>query len=178
MFNSLPPFPAPAAAPPARPPAGLTLRPASPADLPFFAQIHAETRAADIAPLPWPAAQKLAFLQEQFRLQHLHYVRAFAGADFWALGHAKRGALGRLYLDRSGPEWRIIDVLLASGAQGSGTGTALLRWIQAQAGKAGAKGVALSVETGNPRARALYHRLGFVDRVSLTGTYHAMFWRP
>jgi hypothetical protein len=45
-------------------------------------------RAEEFLLVPWPQAQKDAFLHQQFRLQHHHFVTHFAGADFWIVERA------------------------------------------------------------------------------------------
>jgi GNAT superfamily N-acetyltransferase len=178
---ALPPFPATAEPPPlgrqlrAR---GIALRAASAADLCPLAQLYAQFRASEPMLASWSSAQQLAFGQDQFRLQHIHLVRHFIDADFWTIRDCDGLLIGRLYLDRSGPEWRIIDVLLAAAARGSGLGSALLGWIQASAAAAGAEAIALHVAADNPRARALYLQLGFGDAPGGDGLHQPMRWRP
>lgn len=164
---ALPPFPRPHAAPPADAglaAAGLTLRAASRDDLPLLARLYAAFRMPELLLAPWSAAEKQAFVNDQFRLQHVHLVRHFPRADYWIV-ERDGAAIGRLYLDRARAEWRVLDILLEPAAQGTGIGTALLRWVQdrAVAAGAGAAAVALQVTFNNPRAQALYRRLGFED---------------
>ena len=131
-------------------------------------------RAAELAVVPWDDAAKAAFLRQQFDAQRLHYRREFPQADFDVLLRAGQ-TIGRLYLDRSGPEWRLLDIALVAEARGQGVGTALLRALLAEAGAAG-KPVLLHVETFNP-ARRLYDRLGFVP-LGGDGVYLQMAWTP
>jgi RimJ/RimL family protein N-acetyltransferase len=178
---ALPPFPASADPPQlgrqlqAR---GIALRAASAADLGPLARLYAQFRETELMFASWSGTQKLAFAQDQFRLQHIHLVRQFAEADFWTIRDCDGLLIGRLYLDRACREWRIIDILLAAAARGSGLGSALLRWIQASATAASAECVALQVAADNPRARALYLRLGFEDAPGGDGLYQPMRWRP
>ena len=67
--------------------------------------------------------------------------------------------VGMLKVDRTAQPWRLIQILLASEAQGRGMGTALLCPLIAEAESSRAT-VALSVLKGNP-AKRLYDRLGF-----------------
>jgi ribosomal protein S18 acetylase RimI-like enzyme len=156
---------------------GVALRPARAGDLPFLRALFESFRAGELALVPWSAAQKAAFLDDQFRLQHLHFTRVHAGGDFWVLvqGPAR---IGRLYLDRSGPNWRIVDIGLVSQARGHGLGSALIEWIKSAATQAGAEGVALAVAANNPRARALYLRRGFREKGGGVGSHLQMLWRP
>jgi RimJ/RimL family protein N-acetyltransferase len=149
--------------------------------MPFLQGLHASFRALEMALVPWPPAQKQAFLDDQFRLQHAHFTRFYAAANFWivmrAAPLARSRPVGRLYLDRSGPLWRIVEIGFMPDARGCGMGSAILDWIKASAVSAGARGVALSVATNNPRARALYLRAGFVDDGVGEGFHQPMIWR-
>ncbi len=167
---------------PQLPGTGIALRPAETADLPFLLGLYVGFRAPELLFAPWSAAQKQAFVEDQFRLQHLHFTRHFAAADFWILVEARPPAaprpIGRLYLDRSGPAWRIVDIGLLPEARGRGTGRALIEWVQAESAAAGAKAVALHVATNNPGARALYLRLGFATSGPIEAHHEPMEWRP
>lgn len=86
--------------------------------------------------------------------------------------------IGRLSVKRKSKAWRVIDIILAVEARGQGLGAALIQWVQASAASAGAEAVDLSVLTENPRARALYLRLGFQEIGDADGLYRQMRWRP
>jgi ribosomal protein S18 acetylase RimI-like enzyme len=155
--------------PPSAPPAlalpaafasqGLSLRPARTADLAFERALFetARTDAALIA--AWPEDARRPFLDQQFQAQTVHYARAYPRADRLIV-LMQRTAAGRLILDRTGPEWVLVDIALMPGWRGQGLGRALLGSILQAAAEAKAP-VLLSVEVNN-RARALYERLGFV----------------
>lgn len=176
----LPPFPAPRplpALPEALTDQRLALPPAGNADLPFLADLYAASRMAELLFAPWPAEQKRAFLDEQFALQHAHFVKAHRKGDFRLVTQAGQ-PVGRLYFNRSAPEWVLIDILLATGTQGSGIGAALVGWLQQAAADADADRLRLSVAYTNPRAHAFYRRLGFEDAGDVAGTHLSMLWRP
>lgn len=123
----------------------------------------------------WSQAERHTFVDDQFRLQHRHFVRHYARANFWIVRRDDT-PIGRLYLDRSGPEWRIIDILLATAWRGQGIGGQLVAWVQQCAVRAGARGVALTVAFDNRRAQALYARLGFRDAEVGDGFHQPMHW--
>lgn len=156
---------------------GVSVRPAQPADAAFLRALYAGFRAAELALVPWSAAEKAAFADDQFRLQHRHFTRAGTATDFWILMQGP-GAVGRLYLERGFPDWRIVDIGLVPEARGRGLGSALLEWIKAAAVAAGAKGVTLQVATTNPRARALYRRHDFRYDGDAEESHQPMRWRP
>lgn len=146
-------------------PSGLSLRPVRGEDEAFLLRLYAGTRADEMAAASWPEAAKSAFLADQFHLQQAHYTAHFPQQDFWIVERLRPPLrpqpVGRLYVDRSAPLWRVVDISLLPERRGQGTGAALLQWLQGQAGEAGAHGIDLHVMADNPRAQALYRRLGF-----------------
>lgn len=176
----LPPFPQPRTDSPSSTRLAehaIALRPATRDDLPLVARLYTGFRSPELLLAPWSAEDKQAFLDDQFRLQHSHFVRYFQHADFWIVCGTDTAPLGRFYLDRSAREWRLVDILLAPAARGRGIGSALIRWAQAHAADAGAAGMALHVAINNPRAQALYARLGFTVCASEDGMHIPMRWR-
>ena len=159
---------------------GIALRPARTADLPFLRTLYASFRMAELALIPWSPAQKLAFLNDQFRLQHLHFTQFYAKSDFWLIVQThptgKAQPIGRLYLDRSRSDWLIVDIGLLPEARRHGLGSALLDWIKTAATAAGAEGLALQVAANNPAARALYLRKGFADAGAAQALHQPMRW--
>ncbi|MET3711325.1 RimJ/RimL family protein N-acetyltransferase [Sphingomonas trueperi] len=154
---------------------GITLRAASLEDLPELSGLYAQLRMPELLFHPWSQAEKRAFAEEQFRLQHHHFVRHCPRADFW-LVLRDDAPIGRLYLDRSTSEWRIVDILLAAAWRGRGLGARLITWVQQSAAAAGASGVGLTVAVDNRRAHGLYARLGFHDAGAGDGLHQPMRW--
>lgn len=177
-MDGLPPFPASGGGPPRLPAAlqarGLALRPAREADLPALRRLYADTRADEMARVPWPPGLKQSFLDQQFALQHRHYVLHFAAADFLVI-ESGTALVGRLYLLRGDTEHRVVDISLFEAWRGQGLGRALLEAVQAEAAGLG-RGVALSVAPENAGARRLYLRLGFRP-AGAAGAHEAMAWR-
>ena len=159
----------------------LSLRPACHADRPFLLTLFASFRAEEMARIPWPQDRKDAFLADQFRLQHHHFVSYFSGADFWiverSLPSAQPSPVGRFYIDRSTPLWRVVDIGFLPDARGQGLGSALLNWAQTQTADAGAAGIDLHVLITNLRAEKLYRSLGFQAQGSAEGHHQRMEWR-
>lgn len=178
-MGGLPPFPAPTGAGPATPPAlvarGFALRAAMPTDLPALRRLHADTRADEMACVPWPAGLKQSFLDQQFDLQHRHYINHYADADFLVLERAGE-VVGRLYLQRRSPEHLVVDISLLGPLRGQGLGGALLAQAQADAAAAGCV-LVLHVRRDNPAARRLYIRLGFLASGG-SETHERLAWRP
>jgi ribosomal protein S18 acetylase RimI-like enzyme len=155
----------------------LALRAASREDLPFLQLLHAEQRLAELGALPLPPDALQAFCEAQFRMQHVQYLAGFADADFWIVEQAGV-PVGRLYLDRSTPRWRVIDITLTQVSRGQGLGGALIGAVQQAARAAGAETVALHVLRDNVRAQALYRRLGFDETAAADEIQIAMTWTP
>lgn len=176
-MSTFAPFPAGATDAPGTPryllERGYRLRPAVVSDMPRLGLLYADTRAGEMAGVPWPAQARQAFLDQQFGLQHQHYLQHFAGADFQAIEHD--GQLqGRYYLLRAAPDHLVIDICLMSAHRGRGIGRALIEdslrdaaWLQ--------RGMGLHVLRANPRARRLYEALGF-EVCDSTDTHHRMRW--
>jgi ribosomal protein S18 acetylase RimI-like enzyme len=151
---------------------GLTFRAIADADLPFLARVYASTRAEELAVTPLTEAQKAAFLDAQFRLQHAHYQKYYPEADWLVIEHG-RVDIGRLYIERWPSQHRIIDIALLPEHRGKGLGEALLRDLLDEAAVAG-KDVSIHVEKFNPAMR-LYRRLGFTTEQD-KGVYDLMRW--
>lgn len=152
--------------------AGLTFRRITDADLPFLARVYASTRTEELAAAPWSDEQKAAFLDMQFRAQHVHYQQYYPQAD--RLVTMREGEdVGRLYLERWPSQNRIIDIAFLPEQRGNGLGTALLRDLLDEAAAAG-RAMTIHVEKFNPAMR-LYRRLGFITEAD-EGVYDLMRW--
>ena len=153
--------------------AGLTFRPITDADLPFLARVYASTRADELAVTLLTDAQKVAFLDAQFQLQHAHYQKYYPQAD-WLVTMRDGQDVGRLYIERWPSQHRIIDIAFLPEHRGKGSGEALLRDLMDEAAACG-KDVSIHVEKYNPAMR-LYRRLGFVTEED-KGVYDLMRWK-
>lgn len=153
---------------------GFALRPETDADIPFLARLYASTREDELAPAPWSAEQKQAFLASQFQLQRHHYRTHFADSAFDVIEQHGE-PVGRLYLQVRRTQLYIIDIALLPDWRGRGAGGSILQALQA-AGRAGGRGVGIMVEKFNPALR-LYQRLGFAA-VADDEVYLEMEWTP
>lgn len=153
---------------------GFGWRAAERGDIDFMRRLYEMLRADEMALIAWPEGTREAFLDSQFALQHHHFTTHFEHAEFLVLEHGGT-AIGRLYLLRDAPRWSIIDIGLLPAWQGRGLGGALLRQLQQDAQDADARGLSLHVRLDNPRAHALYLRLGFRNG-SVDGMHRLMHW--
>jgi ribosomal protein S18 acetylase RimI-like enzyme len=135
----------------------VTMRPITAADHPFLFELYASTRMDELAVTPWTAAQKTAFLQQQFTAQHAHYSQF----DHTTLDMLLRDGepIGRLYVRRAPDEISIVDIALIPAVRNAGIATAILRDLIAEAQRASTP-LRTHVEKHNP-AQRLYERLGF-----------------
>jgi GNAT superfamily N-acetyltransferase len=137
---------------------GLVLRDERPDDDTFLRKLYASTRSDELAVTGWSPAQADAFLRMQFDLQRMHYRTHFAGARFLIVERDGR-PIGRLYVNYTPEDVRVLDIALLPGARGNGVGRRLLEDVIDRAERLGAP-VTLHVAVGSP-AQRLYERLGF-----------------
>lgn len=154
--------------------AGLSFRPEDAGDLPFLKALYASTRSDEMAAVPWPDAEKAAFLDMQFQAQHRHYRAHYPDAE-WLIILIGGEPAGRLYVESWPSEIRIIDIALAPTRRRRGFGAAIIADVLDAAARDGL-GVGIHVEAGNP-AMGLYRRLGFRCAED-KGVYHLMRWQP
>jgi len=151
----------------------LALRPERAEDAPFLKSLYASTRAGELNLTGWDAATRGALLEMQFMARGQGYRSLRPAADFFIVQLGTE-PVGRLVLQRSADEFRVVDIALLPEHRNRGMGTFLLRQVCAQA-DAAEKPVRLSVMMNNP-ARRCYERLGFV-KLGETGQ-HELMERP
>jgi ribosomal protein S18 acetylase RimI-like enzyme len=152
----------------------LTLRSEAETDIPFLLQLYADSRAAELAAVPWTDDQKKVFLENQFMLQRTHYYQHYQAARF-DLILLEGIPVGRFYVHRD-IEIRLMDIIVAPAYQQRG----IAKWCFEQLffeAQASGLDISLHVEVNN-FARAWYARLGFVElEAEATGIYIKML-RP
>jgi ribosomal protein S18 acetylase RimI-like enzyme len=151
----------------------IALRPVLESDRPFLFELYACTRQAELAQVPWTAAQKHAFLEMQFAGQSEGYRTTHPNATHEMICVEER-AVGRLYLDRQAGCLHILDITIDPESRNAGIGSAVLNGILAEADRSG-KSVSIYVETFNPSLR-LFDRLGF--RVASQDGFLLLLGRP
>lgn len=152
---------------------GFYLRHARDSDLPRLQELYADTRADEMACVPWPLVAKQQFLNQQFALQHQHYLDHYANADFLVIDY-ENTLQGRYYLLRTAPQHLIVDISLMTAQRGQGIGRALIEASQQEAQALG-RGMQLQVLQDNIRAQKLYEKLGFIVCDS-SGMHLEMCW--
>lgn len=152
--------------------AKLTLRPVEQSDHAFLLRVYGSTREQELALVPWTEEQKQLFVTMQFEAQKAHYEAEHPSAAHMLIC-LNGAAAGRLYLDRNGAAFHILDLTLLPEYRNSGAGTFLLGQIMAEARAAG-KPVSIYVETFN-RSLSLFQRLCFTP-VRQEGFHLLMQW--
>lgn len=124
----------------------------------------------------WPADMLARFCDQQHDLQERHIAAHHPAAErrMILVGGT---TVGRLCLDRGEAGWRIVDLAIVPEAQGAGVGGTVLRLLIGEAARAGAD-IELQVGRDNPRAEALYRRLGFVEATSVDDTHRRLVRQP
>ena len=153
---------------------GYALRGETEDDLPFLLRLYASTREVELAPIPWNAEQKQAFLESQFAAQRHHY-RTYISACRFEVITLHGEPVGRLYLEPRQTQLYIVDIALMPERRGQGVGSTIMRALQATA-QASGRGVGIMVEKFNPALR-LYRRLGFRE-IADHEVYLEMEWLP
>jgi len=136
----------------------------------FLARLFYDVHGPEFAPLGLPPASLDQLLAMQFRAQRGGYATEFPNACDHIL-HVGVERVGRMLVNQTSEEIRLVDIALLSSYRGQGLGERLLRGLCQRAADSGLP-LRLSVRPGNPALR-LYERLGF-RRVSSDGINVAM----
>ena len=148
---------------------GLSLRHAGTADAALIAAIYAATRAEELRQVGWSVEQKKAFTDWQSQQQELHYATHYPECE--RLVVARGQPIGRIYVDTTRLEVRLMDVTLLPEHRNQGVGSALMAAFLGYADGL-RRPSSLHVEPFNP-ARRMYERLGY-GVVETRGLYEYM----
>ena len=135
------------------------LRPATADDAPFLRDLFVRTRAQRLAGAGLPPAELETVLEHQARLEPRSRALTNPAAEGYVVLSGGVPA-GRVLVDRSGHEDRLLDLAIAPEFQHRGLGGAVLRHLAA--GVAAGRGLGLAVDRANTGALRLYERTGFV----------------
>lgn len=136
----------------------IAVRAEAPQDEAFLFELYASTRQEELDTWGWPPEMRNAFLTLQFKASQ-GYHQAFPDAEFQIVLLDGVNA-GRLVINRTREEIRLVDLALLPEHRNAGVGTALLQRLFGEAAAA-RRPLRLEVLKTN-RARRLYQRLGFV----------------
>lgn len=156
-------------------PEAITLRPVELDDEGFLLRVYAGTREQERHASRWEDEEWDAFVRTQYEAQRHHYQTHFPNAEHRIVLRAGV-PVGRIWVLRAEREIRLLDIAILPEHRGRGTGTHLLRSLQADAQETGVP-LRHSVELDNREAQRLYERLGFVA-VETRGLHTLMEWDP
>lgn len=151
----------------------VSLRTAGDGDERFLRGVFASTR-DDITASPLTDDDKRRLLDLQFRAQAGDYEVRFPGADLDVVVVDGEDA-GRLWVDRSDTELRLLDIALLPEWRNRGIGKVVLDRLIAEAQEAGLP-LRHAVFNGNTGALRFYRRLGF-EITEEASAYVFMEWR-
>lgn len=151
----------------------IELRPATAADEPFLRRVYAATR-DDVDLVQWGQGEKEQFLDMQFRAQTMDYEARFPAAELSVIVVDGQDQ-GRLWVDRSEDEIRLLDIALLPQARNRGTGKHLLERLIAEAKRDGLP-LRHAVLKSNVAGLRFYRRLGFEVHED-TEVYAFMVWQ-
>lgn len=153
----------------------LATRPYTPADAPFVFTLYETMRAMEMSLVDWDDARKEQFLRAQFDAQQQHYTTNFPDADHDIILF-KDEPIGRIYVDRSGQEIRLLDIVLLPPFRNRGIGAIFLEQLK-QEGQTAVIPVRFYVWQLNDAAQRFYRRHDF-EIVKEEGAYVLMEWLP
>jgi ribosomal protein S18 acetylase RimI-like enzyme len=153
----------------------VSLRPVSAADEVFLLSVYYETRAQELAQVPWDDSQKNAFVRWQFELQRREYDARFPNARYDVILFEGVPA-GRIWVGVDEKQLRLLDIAVLEKFQNRGIGTELLRRLMLEAEET-KKPLRHTVFVLNTSAFRFYERLGF-ETIEDLGGYKHMEWRP
>lgn len=133
-------------------------RPIADQDREFLKSLFESTRKKELNSVHWSREQRALFVEQQFHAQHTHYMNSYTNATFDII-ELEDKPIGRLYVDRSSEDIRIIDISLMPRYRNRGIGSTYLKELFDESRESGLP-VTIHVEKNNP-ARSLYERMGF-----------------
>ena len=152
---------------------GITIRPVQIGDESFLLRVYASSRAEELRQTGWTDAEKQTFVEMQFAAQIQDYSIRFPDSEQSIVLISETPA-GRLWINRSDEEIRLLDIALLPEFRNTGIGTILLRHLQEEA-KTSARPIHHAVYKDNMDALRFYERLGF-NIIENYDTYCLMEW--
>lgn len=139
------------------------MRPFAPDDQAFIDHLYATSR-ADLQRASNDAVLVGLLVRQQQHIQMVGIQQNFPNAQQWIILKT-REPIGRLVIDTTDTDVRLIDIVLLPKAQGHGVGKAALDAVQCFARQKGLS-MSLSVSKTNTAAKKLYTSMGFFVNAS------------
>ena len=137
----------------------LAIRPTQPGDEQFLYQLAYQTMFEQLFASTWDAKIRDQLLDLQIRAKYGSYAAQYPRADHGVI-MLDDEPVGRLIIDRAGEFYVLVDIAVAPKHRSAGIGTRVILGLCTEADLMQKK-VRLQVSVTNPRAAALYKRLGF-----------------
>lgn len=137
------------------------MRSFGPDDGDFHAQVHAAAFADQWHGLGLDPDQLAPLIEMQSAAQLSQYRQQYPSAE-WSVIQVAGQRLGRLVVDRTPHEVRVVDLALLAEARGQGIGSTVLAGLYTEAQMSGLP-VTASVMASNAGGRSLFARLGFQE---------------
>ena len=122
----------------------------------FLAKVYFSTRSDEFSALGWDAEQLKQFLAMQYKIQKQAYRLQFPDAENLIIWLEKE-KIGRLIVNRSATDLRLVDISLLPKFRGSGIGTQVITDLQSECGEKNLP-LTLSVARNNSAAFRLYQK--------------------
>ncbi|CAN5588206.1 hypothetical protein BH10ACI3_BH10ACI3_21130 [soil metagenome] len=156
-------------------PEKIILRAVTDDDEAFLAEVYYSSRRDEVSAFGWDEAQQDSFLAMQFSIRQLSYAMQYPDGEDSVILYENEPA-GRIIIGRSGAEISLIDIAVLPQFQGNGIGSEIISRLKQEAANA-AIPVVLTVDLANPKAFALYQKLGFAVSGE-TQLNYSMQWTP
>ncbi len=154
--------------------ANITLRTIEHKDMELLFTIFASTRTEEMIVTGWDNKQINEFLLMQFNLQHTQYEQNYKNASLDIIMYDNKPA-GRLYINRTVDDIRIIDISILPEFRHKGIGNYFLTELINESEQSNIQ-LSLHVEFNNP-ALQWYEKLGF-KKIKEIGIYYYMKREP
>src|ERR1700752_1180766 len=153
----------------------VSLRRVTDADHEFLVAVYANSRAAELAQVPWDEGQKDAFIRWQYARQKEEYDARYPDARYDVIMVDGIPA-GRIWVGSDEKQIRLLDIALLAEFQNRGVGTHLLKQLidEATSTKKALRHMGFVL---NYNAHRFYERLGF-ETIEDLGGYKHMEYRP
>jgi GNAT superfamily N-acetyltransferase len=138
----------------------LHLRSAADGDEVFLQTLYVRQIAAELEAAGMTAAQREVIAKMQFAARELSYTTYYPTASNQLITLECGTPIGRILVERTGNNMRLIDIALLPEQRGRGFGTRLLQGLQQECERPG--GILSLQVLKESAAERLYRRLGFV----------------
>ncbi len=139
----------------------------------FLFEVYQSSRGEDLTSMGWDAERVRNFLETQYAAQQ-RFLKANYPQREDRIIMLDTQPIGRLVVERTDQEIRVVDVALLPQYRNSGIGTHLIRELLAEAARLGKPFRTQIIRSST--AIGLFERLGIV-KIGETGSHYQMEWR-